>query len=56
MKTNQCQSGGCCTSIFTELKAKANKHLTKRRVQWQKEQRRADTLTFTREDYTGEMR
>lgn len=56
MKTNQCRSGGCCTSIFTELKAKANKHLTKRRVQWQKEQRRADTLTFTREDYIGERR
>ena len=35
-KMNQCQSAGCWSLIFKELKAKANKHLTSRRVQWQK--------------------
>lgn len=35
-KMNQCQSAGCWSLIFKELKAKANKHLTSRRVQWQR--------------------
>lgn len=35
-KMNQCQSVGCWSLILKELKAKANKHLANRRVQWQR--------------------
>lgn len=34
--TNQCQSGGWWKLIFKELKARANKHLANRLVQWQR--------------------
>lgn len=36
VKKKQCRSGGWCSLIFKELKAKANKHLANRRVQWQR--------------------
>lgn len=36
---NQCQSGGWWKLIFKELKAKANKHLANRLVQWQRKKK-----------------
>ncbi len=35
VKTDQCRSVAWWSLIFKELKAKANKHLTNRRVRWQ---------------------